>query len=86
MRLPVNSKIAVTPLIKTGYCLSGLHNKDLNIVEILELTQELSMKIARSKYGGEPNTIFMQYGRGIKVKKGESVASKYGRPIYNFGT
>ena len=51
-----------------GYCVSGMHNKDMSVPEVISVMQELSVKLARSKFGGEPDVVFVQKGKGVKVK------------------
>ena len=64
-----------------GYCLSGLHNKDPGVPEVGAAVAALSLKIANSAYGAEPNVLFVQKGKRIFVKKGENAVGGYG-----FGT
>ena len=51
-----------------GHCLSGLSNKNIEIPEVSTVLQELSLRLAQSKYGAEANPVFVQSGKYIKVK------------------
>jgi hypothetical protein len=53
-----------------GYCVSGMQSKDLSVPEVISVVQELSLKLARSKFGGETDVTFIQKGKGVKVKLG----------------
>ena len=53
-----------------GHCLSGLSNKDPKTPEVSTIMQELSLRLALSKYGGEVDPVFVQSGKYIKVKMG----------------
>jgi len=61
-----------------GYCLSGLHNKDSKLPEVKRAVAALSLRIARSQYGAEPNVRFVQNGRRICVKMGPDVQNGVG--------
>ena len=49
-----------------------MSNKDMQVPEVVAVVQELSLKIALSKYGSETDLQFVQSGKGIKVKIGET--------------
>ena len=54
-----------------GHCLSGLSNKNTQIPEVATVLQELSLRLAQSKYGAETNPVFVQSGKYIKVRLNE---------------
>lgn len=52
-----------------GYCLVGMSSmQPLVHEEARYVLEELNVKVAQSRYGGQPLLTFMQYGKGIKVK------------------
>ena len=61
-----------------GYYMSGLHNKDSAVAEVHAAVAALSLKIANSENGAEPNFLFVQSGIRITVKVGLLDATAWG--------
>ena len=60
-----------------GYCLCGLNGMDISVPEVTAVVQELSLKVALSKYGSEPLPLsFLQYGKNVRVQRGGSVETQ----------
>lgn len=56
-----------------GYSLAGLSAMGEPIVhdEVRALFEELCVKVSRSEFQGQPNLLFLQFGKGIRVKRGQ---------------
>ena len=48
-----------------------MNSKDMSVPEVISIMQELSLKLAQSRYGGEVDLMFLQRGKGIKVQLGQ---------------
>jgi hypothetical protein len=56
-----------------GYSLAGLSTMQTSGDDIVrEVFEELCVKVAASEFKGQPNLLFMQFGKGVKVKRGDS--------------
>jgi hypothetical protein len=55
-----------------GYSLAGLSSMQPIVHdEVQEIFEELCMKVARSEFQGQPNLLFLQFGKGVRVKKAD---------------
>lgn len=56
-----------------GYSLIGLSGmQPVMHNEVHEMFEELCIKVSRSEYKGQPNLLFKQFGKGVRVKRGNS--------------
>ena len=56
-----------------GYSLVGLSGMQPAMHdEVHEIFEELCVKVSRSEFKGQPNLLFMQFGKGVRVKGGNS--------------
>lgn len=54
-----------------GYSLVGLSGMQPAMHdEVHEIFEELCVKVSRSEFKGQPNLLFMQFGKGVRVKRG----------------
>eukprot|EP01038_Epipyxis_sp_PR26KG_P014840 gene14840-19946_t len=61
-----------------GYCLTGLNGMQRTVYqEIEDIFQELYIKIAKSEYGGQPNLLFLQFGKAVRVKVNSNALLNY---------
>jgi hypothetical protein len=52
-----------------GYCLCGLSGlQPLLIPEVILVCDELNLKVAASEFKGQPDLLFLQFGRAVRVK------------------
>lgn len=67
-----------------GYILSGINGlHQLNIPEVSELVEELIIKVNESDFKGQPNLLFLQFGKSIRVKTGLSSAMNTESLLYS---
>jgi hypothetical protein len=53
-----------------GYSLTGLSsNQPIVIDEAREVFEELCIKVSQSEFKGQPDLLFLQFGKGIRVKR-----------------
>ena len=56
-----------------GYSLIGLTGmQPIMHNEVHEILEELNVKVSRSEFKGQPNLLFMQFGKGVRAKRGNS--------------
>ena len=56
-----------------GYSLIGLTGmQPIMHKEVHEILEELNVKVSRSEFKGQPNLLFMQFGKGVRAKRGNS--------------
>ena len=55
-----------------GYCLSGLNGMSLVHPGAVEARNALLRKVGNSDYADKPDVIFLQFGKGIRVKRFDS--------------
>lgn len=57
-----------------GYSLIGLSGMQPIVhSEVHEILEELNVKVSRSEFKGQPNLLFMQFGKGVRTKRGNSL-------------
>jgi hypothetical protein len=55
-----------------GYSLAGLSSMQPIVHdEVHEIFEELCIKVAKSEFKGQPNLLFLQFGKGVRVKKAD---------------
>lgn len=55
-----------------GYSLAGLSSMQPIVHdEVHEIFEELCLKVAKSEFKGQPNLLFLQFGKGVRVKKAD---------------
>jgi hypothetical protein len=61
-----------------GYSLAGMSAMGEPIVhdEVRAVFDELCVKVSRSEFQGQPNLLFLQFGKGIRVKRGQPFSLK----------
>jgi hypothetical protein len=52
-----------------GYCLSGLSSMGLLHPEAVEIRNALIRKVSQTEFADKPDVLFLQFGKGIRVKK-----------------
>ena len=69
-----------------GYCLAGLSGLRIengeNIPEVQSIMQELSLLVSRSEFQGQPDLLFLQFGKSIRVKSGATTKIKTENLLY----
>ena len=54
-----------------GFTLTGVSGlRPLFIPEVIDLIAELNVKVSESEFKGQPNLLFLQFGKYIRVKTG----------------
>lgn len=71
--VPIKTDISSIPICNLGYSLSGLSGMQPAIHEVVnEMFEELCLKVAKSEFKGQPNLLFLQFGKGVRVQKGNN--------------
>lgn len=56
-----------------GYSLIGLSGmQPVTHDEVHEIFEELCVKVSRSEFKGQPSLLFMQFGKGVRVRRGRN--------------
>ena len=56
-----------------SYSLVGLSGMQPVVHDVVhEIYEELCVKVSRSEFKGQPNLLFLQFGKGVRVKRGNS--------------
>ena len=52
------------------YQCSGLRALGDQSPEVSDIIAELNLKVSMTEYGAEPHLLFLQFGKGVRVKAG----------------
>lgn len=67
-----------------GYSLIGMSAMQPPMHDIVhEIFEELCVKVSRSEFKGQSNLLFMQFGKGIRVKRGTSPTLDNAKDLVN---